>query len=113
GFSAVTGKGVEGKVNDKKLGLGNPKMMSHAKAELTFEMQEEAKTYQKKGKTVSFLAVDNAVIGYVVIGDKIKATSREAIKALQEKGIKVIMLTGDNHETAQSVASELNLTDFK
>src|SRR5690606_21725909 len=101
GFSAVTGKGVEGKVNGKNIGLGNPKMMSHAKAELTFEMQEEAKNYQKQGKTVSFLAVDTTVVGYVVIGDKFKATSKEAIKALQNKGIKVIMLTGDNHDTAQ------------
>ncbi|WP_100611416.1 heavy metal translocating P-type ATPase [Confluentibacter lentus] len=113
GFSAVTGKGVEGKVKGKKLGLGNPKMMTYAQAELTLEMQEEAKIHQKKGKTVSFLAMDNAVIGYVVIGDKIKATSSEAIKALQAKGIQVIMLTGDNHETAQAVASELKLTDFK
>jgi len=113
GFSAVTGKGVEGKVNDKILRLGNPEMMVYANAKLTLEMQEEAKHFQKKGKTVSFLAVDNTVVGYVVIGDKMKATSREAIKTLQDKGIKVIMLTGDNHETAQAVASELNLTDFK
>lgn len=113
GFKAVTGKGVEGNINGKSLGLGNPEMMFHAKAELTSEMQEAAKIHQRKGKTVSFLAVDNTVVGYVVIGDKIKSTSREAIKILQNEGIKVIMLTGDNHETAQAVASELNLTDFK
>ena len=53
------------------------------------------------------------VAGYVVIGDKIKATSAKAIKDLQQKGIDVIMLTGDNHDTAQAVAGELNLTDFK
>src|SRR5690606_34814994 len=82
GFNAVTGKGVEGKVNGKSIGLGNPKMMTYAQAELTLEMQEEAKNHQKKGKTVSFLAIDNAVVGYVVIGDKIKATSGEAIKVL-------------------------------
>ena len=113
GFSAVTGKGVEGKINGKKLDLGNPKMMEYANAEIAPKMKEEAKAFQKQGKTVSFLAVDGAVIGYVVIGDKIKKTSAKAIKELQDKGIDVIMLTGDNHNTAQAVASELNLADFK
>ena len=113
GFSAVTGKGVEATVNGKKVTLGNPKMMEYAKAEISSKMEEEAKTYQKQGKTVSYLSVDNTVIGCVVIGDKIKETSAKAIKALQDKGIAVIMLTGDNHETAQAVASELNLADFK
>ncbi len=113
GFSAVTGKGVEGKVNAKNVALGNPEMMNYAKAKISSEMEEEAETYQKQGKTVSYLAIDNQVVGYVVIGDKIKATSAKAIKELQDKGIAVIMLTGDNHNTAQAVATELNLTDFK
>ena len=112
-FSAVTGKGVEATLNTKKVALGNPKMMEHAQAEITSQMHEEAKTFQKQGKTVSYLAIDKLVVGYVVIGDKIKATSAKAIKELQEKGIDVIMLTGDNHDTAQAVASELNLSNFK
>ncbi len=112
-FSAVTGKGVEAIINDKKVALGNPKMMEYAKADITSKMKDEAKKYQKQGKTVSYLAIDKTVVGYVVIGDKIKETSAKAIKELQEKGIDVIMLTGDNHDTAQAVASELNLADFK
>lgn len=113
GFNAVTGKGVEGKVNGKKVALGNAKMMEHANAELLDTMEEKAQSYQKQGKTVSYLAMDGNIVGYVVIGDKIKETSAKAIKELQEKGIDVIMLTGDNHDTAQAVASELNLADFK
>lgn len=112
-FSAVTGKGVEGNVNGKKVALGNPEMMQYAKAEISSEMAEEARAYQKQGKTVSFLALNHTVSGYIVIGDKIKQTSANAIKELQNKGIAVIMLTGDNHDTAQAVASELNLADFK
>src|SRR5690606_25521601 len=53
------------------------------------------------------------VVGYVVIADKIKGTSKKAINELQQKGIEVIMLTGDNHDTAKAVAAELNLADFK
>ena len=113
GFIAVTGKGVEASIKDKKVALGNPRMMEYVDAEITTAMQEEANSYQKQGKTVSYLAVDKSVVGYVVIGDKIKESSAKAIKELQDQGIDVIMLTGDNHDTAQAVASELNLADFK
>lgn len=112
-FNAVTGKGVEGIVDGKKLALGNAKMMVYANADLSSEIKEEARSYQQKGKTVSYLAIDGNIEGYVVIGDKIKKTSAEAIKNLQGKGISVIMLTGDNQDTAKAVAEELNLTDFK
>jgi len=77
------------------------------------EMQDIAKIYQNKGKTVSYLAIDKIVVGYLVIGDKIKETSAKAIKELQKKGIDVIMLSGDNYNTAKAVALELNLVDFK
>ncbi|BAO56100.1 lead, cadmium, zinc and mercury transporting ATPase [Nonlabens marinus S1-08] len=113
GFNAVTGKGVEGKVNGKEVALGNAKMMEMANATASEAMEEEAQSYQKQGKTVSYLAIDAKVVGYVVIGDKIKETSAKAIKDLQDKGIAVIMLTGDNHDTAQAVADELKLADFQ
>ncbi len=113
GFNAVTGKGVEGKVNNKEVALGNAKMMEQANTTLTKAIENEAQSYQKQGKTVSYLAVEGQVVGYVVIGDKIKETSAKAIKDLQKKGIAVIMLTGDNHDTAKAVADELNLADFQ
>src|SRR5690554_730928 len=112
-FSAVTGKGVEATINGKIVALGNPGMMIHASAEISPQMEEEARKYQQQGKTVSYLAVDKVAVGYVVIGDKIKPTSAQAIKELQERGIEVIMLTGDNHDTAQAVANELHLTGFE
>ncbi|MDT7827122.1 heavy metal translocating P-type ATPase [Pricia sp. S334] len=112
-FNAVTGKGVEGSVSGKQLALGNPKMMQYAKTEISEAKANEAKEYQMQGKTVSYLSVDRELVGYVVIGDKIKATSARAIKELQDMGIDVTMLTGDNHDTAQAVAGELDLADFK
>ena len=112
-FNAVTGKGVEGSLKGKKLSLGNAKMMEQAKAELKANMIERAEKYQIQGKTVSFLSIDKKVVGFIVIGDKIKETSAKAIKRLQEKGIEVVMLTGDNQNTAQAVAKELNLAHFK
>ena len=112
-FSAIPGKGVEAIINDKKTALGNLKMMEYVQAEIFSSMQEEVQDYQKQGKTVSFLSIDKSVCGYVIIGDKIKDTSAEMIKELQANGIDVIMLTGDNHETARAVAKELDLTDFR
>lgn len=112
-FNAVTGKGVKGLVDGKKIHLGNSKLMEYAKAEITSEMGEQAASFQKQGKTVSFLAIEQTVSGFVVIGDKIKKTSAMAIKELQNKGIAVVMLTGDNQNTAQAVANELHLTDFR
>lgn len=112
-FSAVSGKGVEGTINGNKIALGNQKMMEQANAHISEAMEAEALTFQKKGKTVSFLSKDGKVVGYVVIGDRIKETSAQAIKELQANGIAVVMFTGDNAKTAQAVAEELHLSAFK
>ncbi|MEZ4802274.1 MAG: heavy metal translocating P-type ATPase [Gelidibacter sp.] len=112
-FNSVTGKGVTGMVNDKKVALGNEKMMEEANASLSDQLLKEVTEQQKQGKTVPMLAVDGTGIGYVVISDKIKETSKKAIEELQSHGVKVIMLTGDNHDTAKAVAEILNLADFK
>ncbi len=112
-FNAVTGMGVEGMVDGKKVLLGNTKLMDKNGIEITQKMQDEVAKSQEQGKTISYLAVDGKCQGYVAIGDKVKETSAKAIKAIQDKGISVIMLTGDNKNTAAAVAKELNLDDFK
>lgn len=112
-FNSVTGKGVTGVINGKKVALGNEKMMEEANADISEALQAKISEEQKKGKTVPMLSVDGKVVGYVVISDKIKENSKKAIAELQSKGVEVIMLTGDNHDTAKAVASELNLKDFK
>ncbi|MHA7830657.1 MAG: heavy metal translocating P-type ATPase [Flagellimonas sp.] len=112
-FNAVTGMGVEGKIKDLEIKLGNIKLMEKANVDISDDMMEKVKKAQEKGKTVSYLAIDGKCHGFVAIGDKIKDTSAKAIKAIQDKEIKVIMLTGDNATTAKAVASELHLDDFK
>ncbi len=112
-FQAVTGKGVTGTVDNTTLALGNLKMMEHEGATVSSNIQDEAKVYQQAGKTVSYLSENQELTGFIVISDKIKASSASAIQTLQKKGIDVVMLTGDNHDTAQAVARELDLQDFK
>jgi Cu2+-exporting ATPase len=112
-FNSETGKGVTGNINSKKVALGNEKMMTHVNASLSDEIRHKGESFQKKGKTVSYLAIDAEVVGFITIGDAIKKNSKEAIKELQKNGIEVLMLTGDNANTAEAVSRELNIVHFK
>ncbi len=76
-------------------------------------LRKQVKEEQKKGKTVSYLSEGKDVLGFVVISDKIKASSREAIRKLQGEGLEVVMLTGDNEDTARAVSETLHLDGFK
>lgn len=112
-FNSVSGKGVTGIIGGKKVALGNEKMMSEVNASIPNNLQEDVIAEQKRGKTVPFLAINGLAVGYIVISDAIKETSKRAINELQERGIDVIMLTGDNIDTARAVAKQLKLKDFK
>lgn len=112
-FEAVTGMGVIGTVNRGEVALGNKALMQQIGATISNVVKAKIINEQKLGKTVSFISVNNIIEGYVSISDAIKTTSKEAIKTLIDKGVEVIMLTGDNENTAKAVADELNLTNFK
>ena len=112
-FNAVTGKGVKGKINNKIIGLGNRKLMEELNSPISEDLAEKALVEQEKGKTLSYLSVEGKTIGFVVIGDKIKENSKKAIQNLQEHGITVIMMTGDNPQTAKAVAQEVGIKEFK
>jgi len=112
-FEAVSGKGVIGLVENKKIAIGNDKLMQDENVAISENQKEQIVTEQKKGKTVSYFAIDGKLEGFLVISDAIKASSKDAIRKLMEEGVEVIMLTGDNHNTAAAVAEELNLHNFK
>ncbi len=112
-FTSVTGKGVEGIVNNKRVGLGNKKLLEDFNATANEENQVIIKEWQSTGQTVMYLVIGNKVEGIVSVADSIKKTSYSAIKELKEMGVKVIMLTGDNEFTAAAVAKELGLDDYK
>ena len=112
-FEAVTGKGVIGTVENKKIALGNAKLLEQFTIAISENLANKVVAEQEQGKTVSYIAVDNTAVGFVSIFDAIKTTSLNAIKELQNNGIEVIMLTGDNKNTAKSVAEQLNLKHYK
>ena len=112
-FKAVSGKGVTGQFKEQNIALGNIKLMEEIKVLIPDSLQKTVVSEQKLGKTVSFIAIDDKAAGYVSITDAIKPTSKEAIKKLIDEGVDVIMLTGDNKNTAKAVADELHLSDYK
>ncbi|MES2240420.1 MAG: heavy metal translocating P-type ATPase [Bacteroidota bacterium] len=111
-FEAIAGKGVVGIVNGKKVALGSTKLMDQTDVEIQNDLENQIISEQKLGKTVSYIAIGNQLLGYVSITDAIKKTSQEAIKELMNQGVEVMMLTGDNENTAKAVADELQLTSF-
>ena len=112
-FESVTGKGVQAFYQDKKIGLGNHRLLEDFSADLSDDKQKLVKEWQLNGQTVMYLVLGQKVEGIVSVSDKIKKTSATAIHELQKMGIKVHMLTGDNQYTAKAVSEELKLDGFK
>jgi Cu2+-exporting ATPase len=112
-FEAIAGKGVIGTVGNKKIALGNAKLLELSSISIPEDLSKKVVNEQEQGKTVSYIAVDNHAVGYVTIFDAIKSTSKNAINELQNYGVEVIMLTGDNKNTAKAVAEQLNLKHYK
>ncbi|WP_308993772.1 heavy metal translocating P-type ATPase [Mariniflexile litorale] len=111
-FENIAGKGVIGTIEDNKVALGNGKLLEQLHIPISENLKNSVIAEQEQGKTVSYIAVDTKAVGYVTIFDAIKKTSQNAIEALQKNGVDVIMLTGDNKNTAQAVAKQLNLKHF-
>lgn len=111
-FESVTGKGVQAVYEGEKIGLGNHRLIEDFKASLADDQKKLTEEWQLKGEPVMYLIIKNKIEGIVSVSDKIKATSSEAIKSLQNLGVKVFMLTGDNELTAKFVADELNLDSY-
>ncbi|MBA3647640.1 MAG: heavy metal translocating P-type ATPase [Chitinophagales bacterium] len=112
-FNAVAGKGVVGTLGEKKIALGNRKLMEETHSSISEDLEKQVNAEQTKGKTVSYISVDGIAAGYITITDKIKETSKDAVQQLIADKISVIMLTGDNQSTAKAVADTLNLTGYK
>lgn len=113
GFESITGHGLKGMVNGKNVSIGNEKLIKSMNITLDGPIQNDVEALQGKGETVMFVVVNNRLLGYLSAADPIKATSRNAIRELQAQGIRVIMLTGDNKNTARGVAEELGLDGYE
>lgn len=110
-FEAISGHGVKALYETKQVLLGNSKLMKDNNVNLG-KLSERSEELSKMGQTVIFISLDGKPLGLLGISDPIKTDSKEAIQRLQEIGIKVVMLTGDNSATAETVANLVGVDDF-
>ncbi|MEQ1846829.1 MAG: copper-translocating P-type ATPase, partial [Nitrospira sp.] len=107
-FESVTGQGVCGRISGRQVALGNAKLMEAQNIDTT-TLNKQADELRLEGQTVMFVAVDGKLGGFISVTDPIKASTPDALKALHEAGITVVMLTGDNKTTANAVAKKLGI----
>ena len=108
-FTSLTGLGLKGCVADETLLVGNEKLMRQENISLE-QAQADFKAATAQGQTPIFVASDGQLLGLITIADKVKNDSAATVKALQNMGVEVAMLTGDNEETAQAIAKEVGIT---
>lgn len=107
-FEAQTGQGVVARVEGRRVALGNAKMMKESAVPLE-GLEAEAKRLQSEAKTVVWVAVDGEAVGLIGIADTLKPGSKEAVHQMQQLGLTVIMMTGDNAATARKIAEQVGI----
>jgi Cu+-exporting ATPase len=112
-FQSVTGGGVSGKVEGKAILVGKEKFLADSNVRFPEELTKEARRLQEKAETTVWLAVNGDAVGVLGIADPIKPTTKEAVRELHAMDLKIIMCTGDNLRTAESVARELGIDEFE
>jgi Cu+-exporting ATPase len=111
-FNAVTGQGVEGTLEGRRIALGNLRF-AESIAPVPPALASKADALRRSGETVVFLVDGARVAGIIGVADPIKASTPEALRALADEGIRVVMLTGDNQVTAQAVAARLGISEVR
>jgi Cu+-exporting ATPase len=112
-FHSITGGGVFGNLNGKTILIGKEKFLADSNVRFPEDLTKEAHRLQERAETTVWIAVNGDAIGVLGIADPIKPTTREAVRKLHEMGLKIIMCTGDNRRTAESVARDLGIDEFK
>lgn len=112
GFSALSGRGVRAKVNNKTVHVGGPHLLKELKVKLDSELQTAADTASADGKTVVYVVEGKVVLGAIMLADVIRDESSEAVARLQAMGKRVAVLTGDSEGVAAWVSKELGIKEY-
>jgi Cu+-exporting ATPase len=111
-FESVTGKGVTGSVNGRRVALGNISLLEELGIDAG-DLPQQAEAGRTQGQTVMFVAIDGSAAGLIGVADPIKGSTPEAIRDLRAEGVEVVMLTGDSRTTAQAVADKLGIDQLE
>jgi Cu+-exporting ATPase len=112
GFESVTGKGVRGTVNGRRVALGNAALMRESHVDID-ALSPQAESLRLGGSTAMFVAVDGRAAGVVAVHDPVKPQAADALAALRRDGLRIVMLTGDNRTTAEAVGRALAIDDIR
>lgn len=107
-FNSVTGKGINAVIDNKKVNLGNVKMMEDLNISLDI-VENKYEELAKQGKTPMFISIENELAGIIAVNDVVKESSKRAVELLHNLGIKVAMVTGDNKNTADAIAKQVGI----
>ena len=113
GFESITGKGVKASWNGKTYYAGNRRMLAEKGITISPVLSEKAEAFAQEAKTVIWFADEQQALATCAIADRIKETSKKVIAELQQRGISVVMLTGDNEQTARRIAAEAGISEFR
>ncbi|EDL63100.1 heavy metal translocating P-type ATPase [Bacillus sp. SG-1] len=108
-FEAIPGFGVSAMVDDRKVLIGTKKLMDREAIRVEEAVLRTKNDLESEGKTAMLVAIDGEYAGLIAVADTIKNTSKEAVNRLKEMGLQVIMMTGDNHQTAEAIAKEAGI----
>jgi len=108
-FRSLTGRGVTGTIDGRKVTLGNRRLLDEMQVNTGTLTTTRAEELRREGHTVMFVAIDNQLAGLISVADPIKESTVDAIRKLHEEGIRIVMLTGDNQTTAEAVARKLHI----
>jgi len=111
-FRSITGKGIVGTVDSRKVALGNRKLLDDLGVSST-NLQNQAEKLRQDGQTVMFVVVGDSVAGLIGVSDPIKQSTPEAIRLLHEDRVRIVMLTGDSRTTAEAVARKLGIDELQ
>ncbi len=112
-FTSITGRGVKAKTEDESWFVGNTQLIQENNISIPTEWEEAIELYYKEAKTIIYFANSKEVLAVIAITDELKPSSAMAVKSLQEKGIEVHMLTGDNKKTAEVIANTLGIKSYQ
>ncbi|HEY6968600.1 MAG TPA: heavy metal translocating P-type ATPase [Candidatus Angelobacter sp.] len=111
-FNSITGKGIAGQVDGKEVAVGNLSLFKDRETN-PGELVHSAEELQKKGQTVILVAVQGKAAGLIAVADPVKPSARQAVPLLRRNGLRLIMLTGDSSTTAQAIAAELGIDEYR
>ena len=111
-FKSSTGAGVTGRVEGREVAAGNERLITDLKVAVPPAAAAQATELQRQGQTVIFVVVDGKLSGLFGITDPIKPGTPEAVRMLRDEGLHVMMLTGDNPDTAKAIAEKLGITEY-